>query len=126
MPSEVNIMGPRIGFRWVGVAATVFAVFAAAVGYGVGHRRGRGATCFEVAVNTRDPDGRSLRSALLSREGATSDYTFWGTQCTITIVYPASGGRSGGHWRYDVGNARLYADDDEALAVFPASGRWRP
>jgi hypothetical protein len=94
--------------------------------YGVAHRTGRGATCFDVAVNTRDSAGRSLRSLLLSRDGAKWDYSFWGTDCTISLHVFEGGKNTGGRWRYVVEDATLYADDDEATRIFPAAGKWQP
>ena len=102
------------------------AIMIGVVCYGLGHRQGRGAACFEVAINTRVQDGRSLRSALLSRPGATSEYSFWGTHCTITVSFPTTRGRDGGHWRYDLERAALYTDDDPAATLLPAGGRWTP
>jgi hypothetical protein len=108
------------------IVGSILVVVALAFTYAVAHRTGRGAACFDVAVNTKDSAGRSLRSLLLSRDGATWDYSFWGSDCTISL-YALQGGKStGGHWRYVVKDARLYADDDEATRIFPAAGRWQP
>lgn len=44
--------------------------------YFAGHRAGRGSACFDIAVATRDHEGRTLRTTLLSRPRVRSDYTF--------------------------------------------------
>jgi hypothetical protein len=106
-------------------AVAAIAVTAIAFTYGVAHRAGRGATCFEVAVSTQDTTGRSLRTHLLSRPGAKWDYSFWGGDCTISIYAPDGDGQLGGRWRYVIDEATLYADDPDAVATFPAAGRWQ-
>ena len=95
-------------------------------GYGVGHRAGRGEACFDVATQVRDAHDRSLSSYLASRPGATTDYTFWGSDCTISIGFPENGVMRGGRWRYVLHDAKLYADDEAAMELFEAGGRWRP
>jgi hypothetical protein len=109
----------------IGVIALVVVAVALALTYGVAHRSGRGAACFEVAVNTRDPTGNSLRTLLMSRPGAVWEYTFCGSRCTISIYVPG-GGEDFGHWRYILAEATLYADDANATRIFPAAGRWQP
>lgn len=92
--------------------------------YLVGHRAGRGAACFQVAVNTPNQKGESLTSLLLSRPEVASDYTFWGTHCTISIALGSGEAAQGGRWAYFPGQAKLFAADAEADTLFPAAGRW--
>ena len=88
---------------------------------------GRGEACFQIATNTKAQSGRSIQIVLLSRPRAEWDYAFWGTHCTLTAAAPSdSGGLVGGRWRYVMASATLYADDDSALALLPAAGRWQP
>jgi len=94
--------------------------------YAAGRRAGRGAMCFEVAIHSRDNLGRSLASELLAQPGARSDYTFWGTQCTVSVGFLRGGQLVGGRWRYDPSRDALWADSAEAEALFPAAGRWQP
>jgi hypothetical protein len=94
--------------------------------YGVGHRNGRGTACFEVAVGLRDRDGGSLRTLMMSRQGAAWDYTFWGKQCTVTIHAPDGSGSIRGQWRFDLWSATLYANDSDTMRVYPAAGMWQP
>lgn len=96
----------------------------ALAGYSYGHRAGRGAMCFETAVNTPDTQGRTLASTLLRRPGARSDYSFWGTDCTISIGFLEEGRLVGGRWRFEPARARLWADSPEGEQLFPAGGRW--
>ena len=108
-----------------GVAgATVGLAAALLLAYGVGHRAGRGDACFQTAVHTPDQAGHTLTSLLLSRRGAKADYSFWGTHCTISIGWPNERGLESGRWAYFPNQARLYAADEPAVRVFPASGRW--
>jgi hypothetical protein len=95
--------------------------------YEVGHRAGRGQACFEAAIRTPDERGRTLTGLFLSREGATSDYTFWGTYCTVTVgYYDEEGEWVGGRWRFIPDQMSLYADEGNAAVLFPASGSWNP
>jgi YD repeat-containing protein len=81
---------------------------------------------YEVALATPDSHGVSLRTSILTKAGALTDYTFWGTQCTLSIGWTDGGNKLGGRWRYDVPSATLFADDETAEKVFPAAGRWQP
>jgi len=111
----------------VGGLAVVSVVAAVAFAWGVGHRQGRGEACFKIAVNTRVQGGRSIQSIVLSRQEAEWDYTFWGTHCTLTAAAPVEGGgRVSGRWRYEMASATLYAEDDSAMALLPAAGKWQP
>ena len=114
--------------RWVLLAltlviGTVLVLFA----YAAGHRAGRGSGCVEVALNTRDALGRSLKSEFMSKLDAQwSDDFFSGQHCTVGIGFVERGRLDGGRWRYALEEAKLYADDENALRLFPASGLWRP
>lgn len=99
----------------------------ALLAYEAGHRAGRGSACFEVALNTRDALGRSLKSEFMSKPDAQwSDDFFSGQHCTVGISFIERGRLDGGRWRYVLEEAKLYADDENALRLFPASGLWRP
>jgi hypothetical protein len=108
------------------VLCALTAVLALALTYGVAHRKGRAQTCFEVALNLPDVTGRSLASEVLGRSGYSFDYSFWGTDCTISIGFDAEGDRLGGRWRFFPSRGLLFADDVGAEVLFPASGRWQP
>ena len=111
--------------RWFFVLVPVSAILAALAGYLFGHRAGRGA-CFEVAVHVPDSQGRTLYTEILSRERSTSDYSFWGDFCTLTLGYYNQNGEwVGGRWRYIPTEAKLYADNNGALRLFSASGLWQ-
>lgn len=119
MSMKTNLVARGLAVAVV-VAALVFA-------WGVGHRQGRGEACAQIAANTKAQGGRSIQSLLLSRPHAEWDHSFWGTHCTLTAAaLIEGGGRVGGRWRYDMTTATLYADDDSALALLPAAGRWQP
>ena len=81
--------------------------------------------CFEVAVNLPDASGKTLNSSLLRRPGSRSDYSFWGTHCTLSIAFVDGGELRGGRWRFEPDAGKLWADSDEAETLFPASGRWK-
>jgi hypothetical protein len=106
------------------VTGCVVGALVAVGGYLVGHRGGRGAACFEVAVHTPDSAGETLSSLVLSRPGAKAEYSFWSTHCTISIGWRGKSGPEGGRWAYFPRQARLYAGDAGAERVFPAAGRW--
>src|SRR5262245_3361076 len=112
MQVPVSRMLLSLGAAGVLVLASVFL-------YMVGHRQGRGAACFEVAVGVRDSRGQSLRTVLLSLPGAVWDYTFWGSDCTMTIHAPTNAGWTGGRWRFNLSSATLYSEDDDAQRVYP-------
>ena len=114
--------------KWILLSIGSALVLAAALclSYAVGHRAGRGQACFDAAINTPDRQGQTLAGLVLSRDGATSDYTFWGTYCTVTVGYQdESGTWVGGRWRFIPSEMSLYADEPGAEALFPASGLWR-
>ncbi len=123
MPISISTVKSRTAIR----LALLVAVQAGALAftYEVAHRSGRGATCFEVATHTKDQSGMSLRTAVMARHGTTWEYSYWGSDCTISVVHSETQ-ESLGHWRYVVASATLYADDEVAERVFPASGRWQP
>lgn len=113
--------------RWVLLALTlvigsVLVLFA----YAAGHRAGRGSGCVEVAINTVDGMGRSLKSEIMSKSNARWWDDFSGQHCTVGIGFVERGRLDGGRWRYALEEAKLYADDENALRLFPASGLWRP
>lgn len=112
--------------RWlvVGLLLVVAVLLGAAV-FALGHRAGRGAMCLEVAVSSPDASGRTLRSTFLQLPGVRSDYTFWGTHCTLSIGFPRNGAMVGGRWRFEPSEGKLWADSAEAEELFPASGRWK-
>jgi hypothetical protein len=112
--------------QWVVVGLLLLAaVLLGAAAFALGHRAGRGAMCFEVAVSSPDASGRTLSSTLLQLPGARSDYSFWGTHCTLSIGFPRNGGMVGWRWRFEPAEGKLWADSEEAEELFPASGRWK-
>jgi hypothetical protein len=119
-------MKTRVAYVLAGVALGLLLAAVSMVAYAAGQRSGRGKTCYEVALSTPDAHGVSLRTGVMSNAELLTDYTFWGTQCTLSIGWTAGGKRLGGRWRYDVPSATLFADDETAEKVFPAAGRWRP
>lgn len=106
------------------VLGAAFILFVAGiVGFGIGHRRGKGRACFEVAIATRSADGSTLKEALLVKPGTRADYTYWGRDCTLTITLSDRTGMREGRWRYDVETATLFAEDESGHQLFPAAGR---
>jgi hypothetical protein len=93
------------------------------VAFQVGYRAGRGSLCFEAAIHTADASGRTLASLYLSRPGVRSDYSFWGTHCTLSIGFPTASGMDGGQWAYFPSEAKLYAANEAAERLFPGAGR---
>lgn len=111
---------------WLSVAGALLAAgVLTVIAYAIGHRAGRGAMCYEVAINLPDANGRSLSSSLLRLPASRSDYSFWGTHCTLSIGFMDRGELRGGRWRFEPEAGRLWADSDEAETLFPASGRWK-
>jgi len=109
------------------VCAFVGTVGAVGVGsYWAGHRAGRGAACFEIAVRTRDAEGRTLASTFLKRASAQSSYSFWGDACTLSIGFPTDNGVAGGRWAFDLRTGQLFHVDEAGARLFPASGPWLP
>ena len=117
-----------MNWRRAGILLSI--VFLLAVGsvmaYQLGRRAGRGAMCYEVAVHVPDASGRTLASTFLIYPEARSDYTVWGTHCTISIGVPRDGRLIGGRWRFEPSSGKLWADSSEAEELFRAQGRWRP
>lgn len=114
------------GRLWLGAGgAFVAALLFLVASYSVGHRSGRGAMCFEAAINLPDSRGETLKSKVLQLPESRSDYSFWGTHCTISIGFMDRGALRGGRWRFEPATGRLWADSDEAEELFPASGRWK-
>jgi len=114
----------RLGLLLLSLVAVLTVALIAVFCYWAGRRVGYGACCYEVAMNTQDSQGRSLSSLFLSKPGAVSDYTCWGTHCSISIGYPSESGIKGGHWVYVPREAKVYANDDDAEKLFPGAGRW--
>jgi hypothetical protein len=117
---DANRIATAVGFT---IVAAVLAG-AGILGYFVGHRAGRGSACLESALAVRDSEGRTLRTLLLSRASAQSDYTFWGTHCTISIGWSTGASLEGGRWAYVPAEGALFADDESAFRLFPGSGRY--
>ena len=110
-----------IGYVVLASVILILAIVGAGA-YFAGHRAGKGRACFEVALATSDSSGRSLSDLFVNEPGFQWDYSFWGQDCTLSLYTPARHGR----WRYDLRSASLFADDDDAVRLFPARGRWQP